>query len=309
VRLSGLLGKKWLIPLLVILIIILAIETTILVIVVGEMLGGRQFFPGISLYRFVGPGCPTLVWSVESSNSSNRSILFTCPTVSGNPRGALMVRGNPFDFSCAFSKDPCYPAFGAVPTFSLPQGYRALSLTPQSCASSTQFIPLKSGGEILVVGYPTGYNYCAIVDNSVSKVDGFTINWSNGRSPVVLPTPFTLSVYPTSETVPAGGIANYTLTVTSLNGWTGNVTVGLRGGYTLGIGYNVSPPVLVLQTGGSYISTLRQPTCTSNRTYCAPLGLNNILVEASTSCPPAFPGGGCIDSYKEADVNVKVNIV
>src|SRR5437867_11353704 len=74
VGLHGLLVKRWLIPLLVILIIVLAVETAILVIIVSQsVFGGRQLFPGISFFRFVAPGFPTLGGSVECSTGINQS--------------------------------------------------------------------------------------------------------------------------------------------------------------------------------------------------------------------------------------------
>src|SRR5713101_4484865 len=203
--LHGLLGKRWLIPLLVILIIILAIETTILVIVVSQsVFGGKQVLPGLSLFRLIAPGCPSLIWSVEFTTSSNRTILFTCPKVAGRDVGAVQTRGSPLDFSgLSYEANPYYPRVAVVPTFSLPQGYLALSLSPQSCSSS--IIPLKSGQEIGLGGYCSSYNYAAVIDSSVSKVDSFTVNWSNGTPPITRPTPYTMSVSPTTETVPSGG--------------------------------------------------------------------------------------------------------
>jgi len=303
VGLHGLLGKRWLIPLLVILIIVLAVETAILVIIVSQsVFGGRQVFPGISLFRLVAPGCPTLVWSVESTTSSNQSILFRCA------KGAALLVSDPLDFSISFEKNPYSPVVGVIPTFSLPRGYLALSLTSQSCSSGAQFIPLKSGQEIGLGGYSSSYNYCAVTDNSVSQVDSFTIDWSNGTPPIFRPAPFTMIVSPTTETVPSGRTANYTITLASLGGWTGNVTVGLRGGYTLGLGY-VSPPSLVLKAGGSNNTTLRQPTCNADRTYCTPSGTHTVIVMASTSCLVTVPGGWCVDGYDEVDIRIDINVV
>ncbi len=312
--LSGLARKKWLAPLLVILIIVLAIETTILVIIISQsVFGGRQILPGISIFRLVGPGCQTLVSSVESTTSSNRSILFTCPNTSGNANRALIIFGSPIEnFFSSSGKDLFSPVVAANPTFSLPRGYLALSLTSQSCSShDLGLIPLKSGKEIGIGGNTPSYNYCGVIDNSVSKVDSFAIDWSNATLPISRPAPFTMSVSPTTETVPTGGTANYTITLASLNGWTGNVTVGLVGGYTLGLPDSVNPPILVLKAGGSNVTTLTTPTCNADRTYCAHLGSNTIRVGTGTNClvtAPA-PGGWCVDQYNDVEVNVVVNVV
>jgi len=118
-----------------------------------------------------------------------------------------------------------------------------------------------------------------------------------------------MSVSPTTETVPSGGTANFTITLASLNGWTGNVSVGLRGGYTLGLAYNISQPILTLGAGGSNVTILRQPTCTSNKTYCAPLGTNGIIIMAYTDCLVSVPGGWCVDGYSDVNISVNINIV
>lgn len=304
-RLNGLLGKKWLIPLLVILIIALAIETALLVVIVIQSFGGRQALPGISAFRLVTPGCQTPVPTVESTTSNNRTVFYTCPIIYGSQRAALLITGgSPLDcFKCQGS-----PVVVAVPTFSLPPGYLALSLSSSACSTSgVQHIPLTSGKEIGLGGESSSYNYCTVISNSASKVDSFTIDWSNGTPPISRPTPFTLSVSPLTQTVPTGGTVNLTITLASLNGWTGNVTVSLAGGYPLR--YTLNPPISVLRAGGSSVTTLREPTCNADRTYCARPGSNVLIVDAYTSCLVPVPGAGCADGYMSAEVSVNVNVV
>jgi hypothetical protein len=307
VGLHGLVGKKWLIPLLVILIIVLAIETAILVIIVSQSLfGGSQVFPGLSVFRYVSPRCQTLTWSAQSTTNSNRTILFTCPK-----GGALITSTwSPDTSSFSFEANPYTPRFAVVPTFTLPKSYLELWLapTPGSCSDRGQMTRLRTGVEIGVGGYTDSYDYCAVIDNSVSTIDKFTIDWSNGTPPIIRPAPFRLEASPSTETVPSGGIANYTLTVTSLEGWSGNVSVGLLGGYTLGIAYQASPSNLILHPGGSGVATLKIPTCTPDGTYCAPVGHNLIIAQAYTDCLVRAPGGWCVDGYNDVDFNLDVSI-
>jgi hypothetical protein len=192
----------------------------------------------------------------------------------------------------------------------------SLALTaPGGCPRSqgTFGVLLKSGEEVAIGGVSYVFDYCAVVDNSVSRVDSFTIDWSEGTPPVTLPAPFKLTASPTTETVPSGGTANFTITVTSLGGWTGNVTLGLVGGYTaLGVPYQMSPFNLVVRAGGSNVTVLTQPTCTGNRTYCAPHGLNTIIVAAHTpGCllnGSVFSQWNCLESYSSTDLSLNVNI-
>lgn len=311
----GLLAKKWYFWLIVILIILLALETSVIVVFFFESIfGGRSSFPGL-VVRNVQPACATLVSTTLTTTATNRTVLFECPG-SEPSSWALRTRANwPWT---PFSIEPThfFPVWGATPTFTLPRGYLSLALTaPGGCPRSqnTFGVPLKSGEEVAVGGVSYIFDYCAVVDNSVSKVDGFTIDWSEGTPPVIRPAPFKLTASPTTETIPSGGIANFTITVTSLGGWTGNVTVRINCGYTIGMPCQTSSSSLFLSAGGSNVAMLTQPTCNGNRTICAGHGLNTIIVAADTpGCVldgNVFSQGNCLDSYSGAELSLNINIV
>jgi hypothetical protein len=311
----GLLAKKWYFWLIVILIILLALETSVIVVfLVESTFGGRSSFPGL-VVRNVQSACATLVSTTLTTTATNRTILFECP---GSEPSSWALRTRATWPWTSFSIEPThfYPVWGATPMFTLPRGYMSLALTaPGGCPRSqgTFGVSLKSGEEVAIGGVSYVFDYCAIVDNSVSRVDSFTIDWSEGTPPVIRPAPFKLTASPTAETVPFGGTANFTITVSSLGGWNGNAVVALVGGYTLGIPYQMSPSSLDLRAGGSNVTMLTQPTCTGNRTYCAPHGLNTIIVTAYTpGClldGSVFSQGNCLDSYSSTDLSLNINIV
>jgi hypothetical protein len=289
-------------------------ETTILVLYLIESYnGGRSSFPGLVVHN-VQSNCPTLVATTQATTPTNRTVLFQCP---GSGQSSYALRTTRWIPSMGFSFEPThfYAVWGATPSFTLPRGYLSIALTNGAwgCPTSqgTFSVPLESGVEVAIGGESYIFDYCAVIDSSVSKIDSFTVDWSPGTPPIVRPAPFKLAATPITETVPFGGTANYSITVTSLGGWTGNVTIILRGGYTLGISYQMSPPTVFLKPGGSNVTTLRQPTCTGNSAYCAPLGLHTIIVDAYTGCVlggSVFSQGICLDSYDTAGLSLNVNI-
>src|SRR5207247_1896294 len=216
----------------------------------------------------------------------------------------------------SFEANPYSPRFAVVPTFSLPRGYLTLSLTSQSCFGGPQIIPLKTGQEIGVGGYSSSYNYCAVIDNSVSKVSGFTIDWSLGTPPVFRPAPFVVTVTPSTATISAGQTANYTITVSSLKGWTGNVSFyGYMGGgvpnRTGGpISFDLIPPTLLLKPDESNHTALSVPTrqCTTAGDYCTPAASYRVYLTAYTNCLVTVPGGWCVDGYSGVNCTVDESV-
>jgi hypothetical protein len=301
--------RNWVIPVLVILIVILAVETVILVVfVVESAFGGRQFFPGLTV-RNVQAGCSTLAWTPLYTTATNRTLIFKCP---GTGMSSYALKSNPFAPGF-FSEIPYYQLYGTTPTFTLPAGYIGLWLTTIADCSypngvpSYMSIPLVSGQEVVVGGETYLYYYCAVIDNSVGKPAGFTIDWSPGTPPIYRPAPFKLSASPT-ETVASNATANYTITVTSLNGWTGNVSVDVRGGYTLGIPAQFGRTSVIVKVGGSNTTTLSQPTCYPGLPYCAPRGINTILIDGDAACISRVMGI-CMDQYNEVTLSIQINIV
>ena len=223
------------------------------------------------------------------------------------------LRTNTFNVENFYSKCyPCYPVYGTTPSFTLPQGYLALSLTAGGCPSpitspSFSFMPLKTGQEVVVGWNAYLYDYCAVVDNSVSHPTGFTIDWTPGTPPITRAAPFMLSASPT-QTVPYGVNATYEITVTGLNGWAGNVTIGLRGGYTIEIPAQFTPASLIIKSGGSNTTTMIQPTYYPAYNYYAPRGTHTIGIDADAPCIKMVMGL-CIEAYSEVTLTIQIDIV
>ncbi len=305
----GTFDRRWVIIVIAILVVLLVLATTVILIFSFEStFGGRSTFPGL-VVRNVQTGCSNLEWSQQSSTSTNRTLLFQCP---GTGSASYALRTNTFSGWAFYSRgSPYYPVYGTTPTFTLPQGYLSLSLTAGDCsnpsASPFAFIPLKTSEEIVVGWNAHLYDYCAVIDNGVSHPTSFAIDWSPGTPPTSHPAPFTLSASPT-QTVPYGKNATYTITVTSLNGWTGNVTVDLRGGYTIEIPAQFTPASVIVKAGGSNTTTMIQPTFYPAYAYYAPRGTHTIVIDGSTRCI-SMVMGVCLDSYNEVSLGIQIDIV
>lgn len=278
-RLGGFLWKKWF---LVLLLILLALETSILILIAVEWSLGNQSFPPISLRAPVANRCTSLTATIVVQAAGNRTVMYDC---SGSPgKGPALAMD-------IFSGVDGVPA---VPVFTLPQGYQKLWLVDVGLGDclSTNRIPLASGA---VVALGAGdawedirYDYCAAV-SPTGPVGGFTVRWSLGHFPpyVPPPPPFKLSLSPTNITVPAGQTQNITATVTSLGKLNG--TVSLSGGFTGGpnpMGYielSFRTPVLLVKAGGSNSTIVTVITFTNSQR-----GVNSILIFAESASWGSF---------------------
>jgi hypothetical protein len=221
-RLKGLLRKKWFLALL---ILALIVESSLLIIILVESYLGNQNFPQISIIRYAEPQCATLsatTIAIARSNSTggyqNRTVEFSC---SGN----YALKIFPLDtFTCFLCRDPQY--FPLVPSFTLPHGYLTLSLTcPVNCLAG-QTIPLKSGSTVYMSSWG-GYDYIAVLNNTVVGASGFNLSWRNGQYPPPPPPAFKLSASPAQLSIPRGQSATSTITATSLGTFGGRINFTL----------------------------------------------------------------------------------
>lgn len=220
---TSLLQNRWFLVLLVSLLVIIAIETLLLVVLLdGGSIGG-QSFPKFSFNPPVTANCSNLFSHMVSQNSDNRTVRFDC-SGGGTNMSAFRVYG-PLNM-------PSYPEnirwALAEPIFTLPPGYLNLSITPSAAnfrcpePPSSSIVSGRSYGIDTDSGY-YGYDYCAVISNSVSHVDGFRIQWIEGTPPPPPPSyAMTASAY--TFTIPAGGTGSCTLTITSYHGFNGTIT-------------------------------------------------------------------------------------
>lgn len=297
---------RWVIPVIVILVIALAIETTVLFYLIIGSGFGSQTFP-----RIVRAGCTTLTSTTVFSTTTNRTLLFECPGVGSNTK-ALII--NAACQTCPFDSNPYYEIYRTTPTFILPTGYLALWLTSFVCADTTPATslatgqtPLTSGQDIVVGGYYTSYNYCAVVDAKVSHPLSFTIDWSPGTLPVFRPAPFTINASPQSMTIRSGDTGNLTVTLASLGGWTGNVTIDVPARFDCNCPPYTTPASTIVKAGGTNTTTLSLPTCEYNGTICATLRSYTVRIEGKTDCLSRVQGI-CFDQYSRPFFNVQVNV-
>jgi hypothetical protein len=164
-RLGRLFQKQWV---LVFLLILLALETSILILIAVEWSAGNQSFPPLSLTAPVETRCAALTATVVSQSSANRTVLYDC---SGSPGKGPALKMSIFTGGAAV---------WSVPVFNLPGGYLKLWLIDaQGSCSSLGPIPLMSGEAVGLGAYyqPSTYDYCAAI-SLAGPVSGFTIRWS-----------------------------------------------------------------------------------------------------------------------------------
>ncbi len=164
-RLGRFFQKKWV---LVFLLILLALETSILILIAVEWSVGNQSFPPLSLTSPVETRCAALTATVVSQSSANRTVLYDC---SGSPGKGPALKMSVFTAGAAV---------WSVPVFTLPPGYLKLWLIDgQGSCSSLGPTPLANGKVVGLGAYyqPSTYDYCAAV-SSAGPIGGFTIRWS-----------------------------------------------------------------------------------------------------------------------------------
>jgi hypothetical protein len=165
-RFWDLLRKKWL---LVLLLILLALETSILILIAVEWSLGNQNFPPITLMAPVETRCTFLTATIQSQSTANRTVLFDC---SGSS-----VRGPALKMSVFTGGG----SVASLPMFKLPQGYQKLWLIDGgsgNCTSADR-IPITNGVAVGLGAYwqPPTYDYCASI-SPAGPLAGFAIRWS-----------------------------------------------------------------------------------------------------------------------------------
>lgn len=180
-----------------------------------------------------------------------RWVLFTCPN------GPALIINPGFN---AGTREPPYAMI--LPTFTPPPGLLGIyTIVPGAkCFHPDLEIsgyynppPLISGASEYTTD--TGLNYCAVLTGPAGTLNGFKINWSTG-----LGKQFTVSssmeLSAPNTAVMHGQNATFKLTLTSLNGFSGNVSFHLgvvqqsiNKSFTPSIYLN--PRTLLLKAGGS----------------------------------------------------------
>lgn len=179
---------------------------------------GSQNFPKFSLNPPIEANCSTLTPHLVSRNSDNRTVLFDCST-STTRIAAFRVYA---PLTIGYYPEPQPKAALAEPVFRLPTGYLNLSLSADSDYYQTciRFGAVLVSGRSMYIGdnnFAGVYNYCAVVSNTVSQVESFSIQWVQGTPPPPTPT-YTVTASSTAFVIPAGQTGSCTLTLTSYYG-------------------------------------------------------------------------------------------
>ena len=264
----------------VILLIALAIETTILIIIMFDSSLGSQSFPRFSLNPPIIANCPTLTHRLVSSNVDNRTILFDCSSSTSSVAAFRVFAPFTPNFVHESGK-----ADLAEPVFTLPQGYLNLAITNDfeyGQNGPTCMVPtnLTSGRTITIGTYTDVYDYCAVISNSVSQTTGFSITWSEGTPTPPNPSPyFTITASPSNITISPGQNATSIITVSSHYGFTGTLSLS-----THVTPWNATNPPsssldrtgVMLPSNGNVVFTLKIVTTTNTLkgSYLAWIGVN-----------------------------------
>ncbi len=262
----------------VILLIALAIETTILIMIMFDSLLGSQSFPRFSLNPPIIANCATLTHRLVSSGVDNRTILFDCSSSTSSVAAFRVFAPFTPNFVHESGK-----ADLAEPVFTLPQGYLNLAITNDydygqnglSCMAPTN---LTSGRTITIGAYTNVYDYCAVISNSVSQTTGFSITWAEGTPPPPEPY-FTMTASPSNITISPGQNATSIITVSSHYGFTGTLSLS-----THVTPWNATNPPsssldrtsVMLPSNGNVVFTLKIVTTTNTLkgSYLAWIGVN-----------------------------------
>lgn len=302
---STLFQKKWFIAFLLTLLII---ETAILITIIFQTYSSRQIFPGLSPFHVFQPQCSTLTAETTSQGAENRTVVFTC-----QGRAALAIK-----VGFQLIPERSAPVAVVIPTFSFPPGYLKLYLANYGSGCSSEYATLESGEAMAVGGTWGGYNYCAVIDSGMEgRINGFTIVWSPGEPPRYRPAPFDLSASPSEVTISAGQTARATITATSRDGWSGNLTFhgqGLTiesksGGPTT---WSFSPSSILVKADGSnstIMSVMTNPcslgeACTGTGRWI--VGAYAYIVPSG--CLKSLQGH-CVDLYAAGSVGVTLNVI
>ncbi len=184
-------------------------------------------------------GCSSLQASPAASNDSFvRWVRLTCPN-------GPAVRMSPSG-SCGVRENPCTHIF---PIFTPPTGL--LGLYAVDHANPTRpdnspyagYLMVNGVGEIYgSFGFPaTDLDYCAVTTASGGTMDEFSVRWSLGYGVL---SPWFRSSFPSNVTVTQDGTATFTMTLTSYNPYSGNLSFATGQVSNEYAGSPITPPTL-----------------------------------------------------------------
>lgn len=289
---TGLLRKRWMLILLVIVMIALAVETIIIAAIVYNWSLGNQSFPRFSFNPPVRVNCAALTSHLVSQNSQNRTALFDCST-STQTMAAFTVFA---PLTPTYTHESGKPDL-AEPVFTLPPGYLGLYITNDfSIGSCVGPIPLTSKQSLYIGMYNNEYDYCAEISNSVNPASSFHIDWVQGANPQ--PTgPTTpglrFAASPSNMTISAGESATSSIEIIS-RWFKGPLYLSTRIYPPLFI---PNPPVASLDTNASSIDVNGSDQVTLTIVSTTNTTRGEFAIHVVVQSPPAF---------YEVIVNVKI---
>src|SRR5205814_1144539 len=154
----------------------------------------------------------TVTLVVNSASSPNFSI-------SASPASQTVTQGNPTSYAVSVTPSGGFASTVNLSATGLPSGASA-TFSPAS-------IPNGSGNSTMSVttstSTPTGSYTLTITGTSTSP------SLTHSTTVTLVVNSFSVSASPSSQTVTRGNSTNYTVTVTPINGFSGTVTLRVRG--------------------------------------------------------------------------------
>ena len=185
-------------------------------------------------------------------------------TVTATPRNAYETLDAPYHVGLATEADEILATVGSDELkFTSPASTTLMMRPPTSISSGTSTVTVKAydfNGRLVETAW---------YDLSLA---------TQSRPSVPQPSPdFTISVSPSSRTINPGADTSYTVTLTSVNGYSGEISLSVSGLPRDSTG-GVSPDSVSLTSGGSATSTLSVDTATST-----PVGTYTLTVQGRGS--------------------------
>ena len=238
-----------------VLLVMLIVESSLLLgLNVQRYVGGY-----VRAYQFGGfqYGCSNLQASTVSNDSLIRWVRLTCPN---RPAVRMLPNGD-----CGVKENPCAHV---IPTYSSPRGLLGLyAVDHADPACPDNLHPyagyLLNSGVGQVYGSwgfgATDIDYCAVTQASGGTMEAFSLQWSLGTT-TTLPPSFQSSVSASNVTVAHGGTAMFTMTLTSKNQFSGNLSfvedrvIQVNGALPPTLSFN--PQSVILRADGSSSTTV-----------------------------------------------------
>ena len=212
-------------------------------------------------------GCSSLQASMISSDSWIRWVRLSCPN------GAPAVRMFPTAY-CGVREPPCARV---IPTYTSPGGLLGLYAVdhadpacPDNSHPYAGYLLFSGVGQVYGSwGFgATDIDYCAVTKASGGTMEGFSLQWSLGET-TTLPPSFHSAVSASNVTVAHGGTAMFTMTVTSKNQFSGNLSfiedrvINANGASAFPPTLSFNPQNVILRADGSNSTTVSIQTTPS----------------------------------------------